>query len=843
MSFISVFLETLFVQKKNMVNASKKSKNKFTLKIVTSYLILALLATSVGYFVYTEIQTYISTEASDVNDEKLLRTSSLMTNLYEAESLSKLALQSNEKINFDGYALKIDSIQVEIDTLKQLMLGEEQKSLLDSLQILLGQKVNNNNELRSLKVKNNSAHSLDQALKEFEKIEESFGKFSAENLFTNFDQLSPKVQKSLREYAVLISKNVPESDNTVKNAAYVDSILNVSKSILRKAKLADYRSQRSLAQKEIEVNRNDLELSRQLQNIIAAFEKEIISSSYNTSIVKRETLKRTTRIAGIAALLGFLIVGIFSFLITKDYWKVQTYRVRLEKEKKFSESILKSREQLISTVSHDLRTPLNTISGYSELLESTELSKKQSGYIKNVKSASEYVGNLVNDLMDFSKLEAGKLKIEKVPFIPAHLIQETAENLQAIHANKGLKLILEIAPQLQQTVLGDPFRIRQIITNLMGNAFKFTEDGSIRITATAEKGKDKAITARIQVADTGIGIAKDKQHLIFREFTQAEKTTEKKFGGHGLGLTISKKLAELLKGKLTLESKLGAGSTFTLQLPLEITDAVEKPGEEMPYMAPKLRMLIIDDDTALLHMLRELAESMGITAHTFTNFLSIEKDSHLAYDIVLTDIQMPQVTGFEVLKKLQSGAYKHYSNQPIVAMTGRRDLGPEAYIGVGFSQVLQKPFTRGELIATLKLLGIATQKQEPKEEEIKIPEQEPKLYNLDIIHSFLGKNEDAIQDVLGTFLSDTETNMKLLEETVTAKDYQQVNHVAHRMLPMFRQLKVENCVTILERMELGTPENLDQDILASSFVVLKHSVKELVAELEERLAINPDYNG
>ncbi|WKX78277.1 response regulator [Zobellia laminariae] len=260
-------------------------------------------------------------------------------------------------------------------------------------------------------------------------------------------------------------------------------------------------------------------------------------------------------------------------------------------------------------------------------------------------------------------------------------------------------------------------------------------------------------------------------------------------------------------------------------------------------MAPKLRMLIIDDDTALLHMLRELAESMGITAHTFTNFLSIEKDSHLAYDIVLTDIQMPQVTGFEVLKKLQSGAYKHYLNQPIVAMTGRRDLGPEAYIGVGFSQVLQKPFTRGELIATLKLLGIATQKQEPKEEEIKIPEQEPKLYNLDIIHSFLGKNEDAIQDVLGTFLSDTETNMKLLEETVTAKDYQQVNHVAHRMLPMFRQLKVENCVTILERMELGTPENLDQDILASSFVVLKHSVKELVAELEERLAINPDYNG
>jgi len=826
-----------------MVNASKKSKNKFTLKIVTSYLILALLAAGVGYFVYTEIQTYISTETSDVNDEKLLRTSSLMTNLYEAESLSKMALQSDEKINFDGYALKIDSIQVQIDTLKQLMLGDEQKSLLDSLQILLSQKVSNNNELRSLKSKSNSANSLDKALKEFEKIEESFGKFSAENLFTNFNQLSPKVQNSLREYALLISKNVPDSDNTIKNAAYVDSILNVSKAMLRKAKLADSRSQRSLAQKEIEVNRNDLELSRQLQNIIAAFEKEIISSSYNTSIVKRDTLKRTTRIAGMAALLGFLIVGIFSFLITRDYWKVQTYRIRLEKEKKFSESLLKSREQLISTVSHDLRTPLNTISGYSELLESTELSKKQNGYIKNVKSASEYVGNLVNDLLDFSKLEAGKLKIEKVPFIPAHLIQETAENLQAIHANKGLKLVLEIGPQLQQTVLGDPFRIRQILTNLMGNAFKFTENGEIRITATAEKGKNKALSAKIEVMDTGIGIAKDKQHLIFREFTQADHNIDKKFGGHGLGLTISKKLAELLKGKLTLESKLGSGSTFILQLPLEVTDAVEKPSKELPYMAPKLRMLIIDDDTALLHMLQELAESMGITAHTFTNFLSIEKDSHLAYDLVLTDIQMPQVTGFEVLKKLQSGNYKHYTKQPIIAMTGRRDLGPEAYIGVGFSQVLQKPFTKGELVATLKLLGIATQKQEVVEEKQEITALDPKLYNLDIIHSFLGNNEDAIQDVLRTFLSDTETNMKLLDETVTANDYQQVNQVAHRMLPMFRQLKVENCVTILEKMEVGTPENLSPDLLLNSFKALKHHVKELIVELEDRLATSPDYNG
>lgn len=821
-----------------MINESRTSNKKFTLKIVTSYLLLAFLAFGFGYFIYTEIQSYISTETADENDKKLLRTNTLLTKLYEAESLSKLALQSNINLNFAAYAKKIELIKMEIDTLKFLTQSDSQKGLLDSLQVFLNQKVANNSELRALKTNNLSNNSIDRVLKEFDKIEESYGKFSAENLFANFNELSPQVQRSLREYASLINNNVPKRQDGSTNSKYVDSILNVSKAMLRRAKINDSRSKRSLAQKEIEVSRNDLELSRQLQNIISAIEQEVITSAFTNNLNKESALKRTMRIAGIAALSGFFIVAVFSFLITRDYWKVQTYRVRLEKEKKFSESLLKSREQLISTVSHDLRTPLNTISGYSELLESTELTKKQSGYIKNVKSASEYVGNLVNDLLDFSKLEAGKLNIEKVPFIPANLIQETAENLQALHIDKKIKLILTIAPELEQTVLGDPFRIRQVLNNLIGNAFKFTENGYIKITGRTEPGKRKHVLAKIEISDTGIGIPKEKQHLIFKEFTQADSDTDKKFGGHGLGLTISKKLAELLNGTLTLRSKVGEGSIFTLQLPLETTSVVQHANKEMPYMAPKLRMLIIDDDTSLLHMLRELAESMGITAHTFTNFLSIEENSHLAYDIVLTDIQMPQITGFEVLKKLRSGNYAHYKGQPIVAMTGRRDLGPESYASIGFSQVLQKPFTKGELIATLKLLGIATEKDVKKEDNRIESERESKAYSLEIIHSFLGKNEDAIHEVLQTFLSDTRTNMELLEETTLANDYKQVNHVAHRMLPMFRQLKSSDCVCILEKMELATVEIIDSTTLTNLMQRLKIHVGVLVSELEGRTVLS-----
>ena len=530
----------------------KKSKNRFTFKIIFSYLVLALLALASGYFIYSEIDTYLSTETSKDNDEKLLKTGSFLTELYEAEGLSKLALQNKTKEDFNAYSLKIDSIFVEVDSLKQLTNNENQRKLLDSVQVLLQQKVSNSNDLILLKVKNDANNSIDKALKEFSKMEASLGKITAEALAPNINELSPKAQKVIRDVASYLNSNVPANYDKIENSKQVDSIIKASRLLLSQAKQTDSKTQRFLAQKEMQININDLELSHQLRTIVTAFEQEVLVSSYTDNLNKKSALKRSIRLAGFTALLGLIIVSIFAFLINRDFWRIQTYRQKLEKEKKFSESLLKSREQLISTVSHDLRTPLNTITGYAELMESTSLSQKQERYLSKVKSSAEYVNNLVNDLLEFSKLEGGKTQIEKVPFIAAHLIQETAESIQAFHGNKKLKLFLDIDTALNQTVLGDPFRMRQILTNLIGNAFKFTEEGHVKISASVTKHSRKLMHTKIEIEDTGIGIAKEKQHLIFNEFTQADRATEKKFGGYGLGLTISKKLTELLNGSLHL---------------------------------------------------------------------------------------------------------------------------------------------------------------------------------------------------------------------------------------------------------------------------------------------------
>lgn len=830
---------------------NKRSKNKFTFKIIFSYLVLGVLALASGYFIYTEISTYLSTETSDDNDAKLLKTGSFLTQLYEAESLSKLALQNKTRKNFTAYSQKIDSISMEIKTLKQLTNNYNQQALLDSVQILLQQKVANSNDLRNLKVKNDANSSIDKAIREFSKMETSLGKITAEGLSPNIDELSPKAQSVIRDVAKYLNENVPTNTNKITNSKQVDSIINTSRLLLTEVKQTDNKTQHFLAKKEMEINRNDLELSQQLRTIISAFEQEVSVNSFNDNLKKKSALKRSIRLAGFTALLGLVIVGIFAFLINRDFWRVQTYRQKLEKEKRFSESLLKSREQLISTVSHDLRTPLHTITGYTELMEATALSPKQEQYVTNVRSASNYVTNLVNDLLDFSKLEGGKLHIENVSFTASHLIQETAEAIQAIHNHNRLpegegkiKLHLDIAPELQKTVLGDSFRLRQILTNLIGNAFKFTKEGHIKIIATATIRNQKSMLAKIKVTDTGIGIPKEKQHLIFNEFTQADTSTEKKFGGYGLGLTISKKLTKLLKGKLTLESKVNQGSTFTLQIPLGIIKNPEETVSNTTNPIPKLQMLIIDDDTALLGMLRELAESLGITAHTFTNFSQVEKDSDVEYDLVLTDIQMPEITGFEVLERLRSGKYKHYKKQPIVAMTGRRDLMSETYTSIGFDQILQKPFSKNKLVGMLKLLGFDSQEKNANTPlEIKTSTEEvSKSYNLDIIHSFLGTNEDAIYEVLQTFLMDTKINMQFLEDGITATDYTQINQIAHRMLPMFRQLKVETALPTLERLELVEPTGMNKGKLLDSYKALKAKVNILISELETRLAIDPSYS-
>jgi signal transduction histidine kinase/DNA-binding response OmpR family regulator len=572
-----------------------------------------------------------------------------------------------------------------------------------------------------------------------------------------------------------------------------------------------------------------------MRSIISSFEREIIRNTYLDNLKQKRVLQRSIRMAAAAIALGLLGIILFTFFISKDFWKVQQYRERLEKEKKYSESLLKSREQLISTVSHDLRTPLNTISGYTELMEQSGLNKKQSKYLHNVKSASNYVENLVNDLLDFSKLEAGKVHIEKASFVLFDLIVETASHFQETYSKKGVELHLDIAEELKNPIIGDAVRIRQILTNLVGNAFKFTHTGFVKVEAIAKKSKNHSYL-NIKVVDTGIGIEPEKQEMIFKEFTQAEDSTEKHYGGYGLGLTISKKLTELLGGTLTLNSKINEGSTFTLQLPFEFSKEPLTQVEETFISQEGLMVYVLDDDEILLELLREICQRNHIHVKTFSSYRTLAQTENPNYDLLLTDIQMPDTDGFAVLQKLRERGGHLYSGQPVIAMTGQKIVDKGKYTKMGFADVLQKPFSSHVLLKTLGVVSkidVESQASLPNS----IPESNSPLFRITQISAFLD-SPNAVREVLEVFMGNTQKSMELLFSAIGDADFSRIRSVSHKMLPMFRQLEAQEAIETLKRLE-HLPDDSNGEKVFEELSNLKTNIDRLEQAICQYLATPP----
>ncbi len=812
-------------------------KNRFTLKITISYLLLIILGIIASYYIYNEVQEYIATEQTTEKDHKLLKTNSFLAQLYEAESLSKLALQTKSNINFTAYENKIDTLYTNIEELKTLTESKHQRMLLDSLNSLLSKKVTNINALRSIRIKDQTDTAINSALKEFDKLEESLGIIKPEGLAPNLDELSPKAQSAIKKVADYLNANVPVDEDKQQNVQTMDSVVQVSKNLLKDVQQENTTNKNSLAIRETTINKTDLELSQQLRTILSSFEQEIIMNSLASSIKKETLLKRSIRLAVIAAILGFLVVGIFTFILNRDFWKANIYREKLEKEKAYSESLLKSREQLIATVSHDLRTPLNTISGYADIIEESDNSKNHKEHITHIKSATTYVNNLVNDLLDFSQLEAGKMVAKHSSFRIDQLILESSKNIASQYQNKKIEMVLKLDDSLKQPIISDAFRLRQIVSNLLGNAYKFTDKGSITLTGTILNNK----TLKLQIDDTGIGISKEKQELIFKEFTQAENDTDKKYGGYGLGLTITKKLTELLEGSILLESEINKGSTFTLEIPIELGEDSEDEYQSIIALED-LKIIVFDDDASLLKLIAEMLKSAGIEAQLCSDFNAFTSEEDFNFDVVLTDIEMPTVTGYEIVNKLKSGAFKNYKKQPVLAMTGRRDLSLQHFTEKGFTGLLRKPFSKTDLLQKLNTLFNNNTKT-PSSTVILNKESNDKPFSLTNIKMFLGDDQNAINELLLTFTKDTEENLFQLRTAVANNDFKLLNKTAHKMLPMFRQLEVDNAIPVLETFEVLKSDEISSKKLKKKFQEVQREIEILVDVLSQQTATDPNHIG
>ncbi|MBI5592936.1 MAG: response regulator [Deltaproteobacteria bacterium] len=366
-----------------------------------------------------------------------------------------------------------------------------------------------------------------------------------------------------------------------------------------------------------------------------------------------------------------------------------------------------SKSQFLANMSHEIRTPMSGVIGILEILLTSQLTEKQRKFAKTAYSSATALLSIINDILDFSKIEAGKLTLEKVPFSLSKILIEVKDLMIRQAEDKGVNLEIP-GVNLLLALLGDPMRIRQILINLVGNAIKFTERGHVRLTADVLSRQENNIRLRIEVKDTGIGISQEQQEIVFKSFCQAKDGMIRRFGGTGLGLAIARQLVQLMHGKIGVQSRVGFGSTFWLELPFEVSGEVtfdcvktvsnSNPVDSLSKM--NIRILLVEDNHVIQDVVQEMLLCLGGQVHlVFNGQQAVDAIGNHTYDLILMDCQMPVMSGYQAARYIRMiEQNKGLKPVPIIATTANAMQGDrEKCILAGMNDYLCKPFSLEQL--------------------------------------------------------------------------------------------------------------------------------------------------
>ncbi|MFM2367839.1 MAG: hypothetical protein RL619_135 [Bacteroidota bacterium] len=499
---------------------------------------------------------------------------------------------------------------------------------------------------------------------------------------------------------------------------------------------------------------------------------------------------------------------------------------RIEKElinaKDIAEESVQVKEQFLTNMSHEIRTPMNGIIGFARILEDTNLDNDQKQSVEAIKRASQNLLVIINDILDFSKINADKMTFEDVNFSLSKNINSVIELLSPISKEKKIKLLCEIDPEINDFLIGDPTRLSQILINLVGNALKFTEKGYVELIVTQEKESELDTFVRFNIIDTGIGIPENKIDSIFESFNQASNETTRKFGGTGLGLTITRKLIELQGGKLTVESEVSKGSEFSFFIQYKKAqkgdfELVKGKKEQLSSDFLKdVKILLVEDNELnqllAIKVFKKWEKEIDIADNGKIALEKIEKND---YDIILMDIQMPEMDGNEVAKYVRSNMGAK-SNVPIIALTAHATLAEEKRsVESGMNDYLSKPFDFNVLLEKLhhNLMNANNSKSSDlsQDEEVIVEN----LINFKYLNEFADGDNTFVEKMVSLFLQNAPPALETIMEANNIDDIVVLKAEVHKLKSSVSLLgiaKASKCIEIIENeMEINPMGQIRKD--------------------------------
>ncbi|MFB6320474.1 ATP-binding protein [Saccharicrinis sp. FJH54] len=526
--------------------------------------------------------------------------------------------------------------------------------------------------------------------------------------------------------------------------------------------------------------------------------------------------------------------------ITQNVTDQKELELKLRKTIDEAENANKIKSEFLANISHEIRTPLNAIIGFSEQLSQTALQEQQEEFVKVISKSSEHLLYLVNDILILSKIEANAIKFDVSPFKIESVITYIYNTLKIKAEQKNLIFTYDIDPRLNMVIKGDPFRLRQIIINLVNNAIKFTHNGYVEMKCFMISDEEDEVKIRFDVMDTGIGISADKMATIFDQFRQADSRITKRYGGTGLGLTICKNLIEKQNGSLTVKSEEGMGTRFSFVLPFRKgseTELSEENIDDFDFMElSDKHILLVDDDSVNRLLGKTILEKLKCNYELAGNgeeAIKILKETQ--FDAVLLDIHMPDISGLDVAKYVR----RELKNDTIKLIAVTADVFNEDiknYYSAGIDDYLIKPYRELELYNVLrKVLKIKPDKNSKSAEKVIVKASENDLYNLRQLKDIAEGNSDFIANMLRTFIVNSENAIIEFRKSLEHNKWNSIKETAHRILPSYRHLEAYTTIDLLTDIKNMSSNQFGKDKAINLIEKVTTNIRDIIDKLNREI--------